>query len=425
MNALTRNVLESFELPDISKHLASRLEHSYLCHRPDDDISFDYGVTKGQYLGNDESLVKRIITAYQGSFTGQHSTVESMWFTWIGPMKEPIHEALMEGDFPAVTEFLRDPSSSHLFQGFDNLVVQDDGSQLVPKYWARWMAGWTYDALRRLTEAVGARPMAYPEGSGQAGKAGSGVPAPDELLRDLDDSFGFRIDFPNPFQNEVGIPTSRGTATYRAVHALYQAWRVKQLVEGKPDAKVLEIGAGLGRSAYYARKMGIKDYTLIDLHMTNVSQAYYLGTLCGYDSVILHGEDGARADAFKIMPPDFFLEGLETYDLIVNVDSFTEMSFAAASAYMYEIKKRARCLLSINHEANEFTVAQMVSEIGEECRSRTPSWIRKGYVEEVVYLLMPNPEEPQDIATEKVKSGNKWWRRLAAVRQPDAKPKGL
>ena len=149
---------------------------------------------------------------------------------------------------------------------------------------------------------------------------------------------------------------------------------------------MLELGAGLGRTAYYARQMGIIDYTIIDLPFTAVSQGYFLMRTLGGDQVLLQGEyRGDASGKVKILNPTAFLESSGSYDLIVNIDSLTEMSRRMAEQYWRRIEASTPLFLSINHEANEFMVRDLID--GSVCvtgRHRHPYWIRKGYVEELV-----------------------------------------
>src|SRR5207237_2562341 len=126
-----------------------------------------------------------------------------------------------------------------------------------------------------------------------------------------------------PFKDERGIESSRGVISYRAVEALYQAWRVAELLEAdNGSGRVVEIGAGLGRNAYYARTFGIHDYTLVDLPLTGISQAYFLGRTLGPHAILLHGENAPDARSrIKILPPHAFLNDDDRYDLALNVDS--------------------------------------------------------------------------------------------------------
>ena len=143
--------------------------------------------------------------------------------------------------------------------------------------------------------------------------------------------FGTRVDFPNPYQDEFGIVTSRGISSYRAIHALYQVFRLRQLTDVH-GPRILEIGAGLGRTAGYAHRMGLRQYTIVDLPMTNVAQASFLGQTLGPDSITLFGED-PRAGCVRIMTPEWLRASSETYDVVLNVDSMTEMDRRFAEEY--------------------------------------------------------------------------------------------
>ncbi len=207
------------------------------------------------------------------------------------------------------------------------------------------------------------------------------LPLMENLLLSLDDALSFKVRFPNPFPGEIGLATTRGTISYRAVQALYQAWRISKLSTGK---RVVEIGGGLGRTALYTWHSGLRDYTLIDLPLTGVAQAYFLGRTLGPDVICLFGEE---RPGIRVLPPSAFLEAGDRYELVVNVDFLTEMARGTALAYVRAIRQRAVAFLSINHEANEFATREICAEVGEmPAFSRTPYWLRRGYVEE---LFMP------------------------------------
>ena len=160
----------------------------------------------------------------------------------------------------------------------------------------------------------------------------------------------------------------------RAVDALYQAWRVSRLVGSRKEtARVVEIGGGLGRGAFYARAFGVRDYTLVDLPLTAVSSAYYLGRVLGPDAIVCFGEGTGDSDRrIKLLPP------------ALNVDSLPEVGRETAQRYLAEIASHARLFLSINHEAGDFTVRELLGETEQTQRVR--AWIRPGYVEELLTL---------------------------------------
>ncbi|MBV9734815.1 MAG: putative sugar O-methyltransferase, partial [Acidisphaera sp.] len=176
--------------------------------------------------------------------------------------------------------------------------------------------------------------------------------------------------------------TGRGIQTYRATQALYQAWQLKKITGDTVAPKVLEIGAGSGRTAYYAWRLGIRDYTIVDLPLTCVASANFLGRTLGPEHLKLYGEDGAGS--ISIVPPETFFKSRERFDVALNVDSLTEMARETAEAYFDEIDERSYVFLSINHEWNLFRVRDLFT--GRR-HARHACMMRAGYAEEVVETL--------------------------------------
>lgn len=69
-------------------------------------------------------------------------------------------------------------------------------------------------------------------------------------------------------------------------------------------------------------------------------------------------------------------------DIVLNADSLTEMDKEVAQAYADYVAANATVFLSINHEANQHRVRDLKFE-GMVCVSRSPHWMRTGYVEEL------------------------------------------
>jgi hypothetical protein len=324
-------------------------------------------------------LVEQIVRAYRRAVAHPVGDDNSFWLREISDRKRSIHDVYMAGDFDRAGKILRDPRSNNLAYGFDDTTV----SRADDPGWEDWLRMWIYDSLLRIAEAVGTHHIESPEAPEELRQASPNV---EDILGGLDSAFGFRILFPNPFRGEVGLETSRGVAGYRAVQALFQAWRIFNLVECNREASVLEIGAGFGRAAYYTRRFGLKSYTIIDLPMTNTAQASLLSRALGKDAINLYGDSESKTGKISIFPPAAFFEGKEKYDLIVNIDSLTEMSENTALAYCAEIRNRTSLFLSINHEVNPLTVRQIISTWDDAHMSRTPYWLRAGYVEEIARL---------------------------------------
>jgi hypothetical protein len=192
------------------------------------------------------------------------------------------------------------------------------------------------------------------------------------------------LTFPNPYPYECGLTTKSGLASFRAIHSIYLALRATELVEGVASPRVMEIGAGLGRSAYYAIKFGLPSYGLTDLPFTAISQGYFLMSTLGPDKISLAGED-TKDRCVTLMTPSRFLQDDTNYDLALNVDSLAEIDPDIAETYWDKIERSTKLFLSINHEANQHTVrswylkSQRVKKV-----TRFPYWLRRGYVEELI-----------------------------------------
>jgi SAM-dependent methyltransferase len=330
--------------------------------------------------GDDKVLIDRLICAYQLVDKESQALGDSMWVMFFDEFHKEIHEAIVEGDRRRVEEILRDPASSDLFYGFDNLSrFLLSGRRLEDRY-APSMA---LDGLIRLGEAMGVRRLDNPETYACARQHRVRI---DDAIDAVEKGVGFRLEIPNPFPREFGARSKRGVISYRVPQAVYQAWRISQILSNVTDPRVLEIGAGLGRTAFYCRQFGIRDYTIVDIPMSLLAQGYFLGRTLGAEHVLLFGERADDASSrIKVLPPKTFLGGSERYDLVVNVDSLTEIDEGLARSYWSEIQKRAGTFLSINHESNLFSVGELIQEgANVQARSRMPYWMRRGYVEEVV-----------------------------------------
>jgi hypothetical protein len=320
---------------------------------------------------DDAELVSRIVAAYRATLAIMGAASGSDWERSFFEMKRDVHQALAAGNMVDVQRMLRDPEKTNLFYGYDNLcrnigTEANGGSSGVE----------VYRDLLKLSEAIGARRFPHPQKPGVPGP----YPQVENLLTLLDGAMRQRIDFPNPFAGEVGLATSRGVASYRTIQAIYQAWRISSILAANHRGRAVEIGAGLGRTAYYAWQFGVRDYTIIDLPLTAVAQAYFLGRTLGPNAICLFGED---RPGIRVMPPSAFLDATDRYDLVVNVDSLTEMTRRTARTYCAAIKARSEIFLSINHEANDFTTREVCSAAGMSRACRNIYWLRAGYVEEV------------------------------------------
>jgi hypothetical protein len=146
--------------------------------------------------------------------------------------------------------------------------------------------------------------------------------------------------------------------------------------------RVVEIGAGMGRACYYAHKLGLRNYTIIDLPMTLIGQALFLAATLGEDRFSLPGET-SDAEITLSLPENF--ENLGNFHLAYNSDSLPEMSHRQARRYFALMRKQCQKFLSINHEDNGLFFVRDF----ERPAMRMQYPLREGFFEEVYDLRSP------------------------------------
>jgi len=306
-------------------------------------------------MPDDLDLVERLLARYRATFREEHYS-GGQWREIFERLQRSLHEVFMRGSVEEAAAILRDPASNFVMYGYENCY--SNGPQSVTK---------DIGLLRDLARSLGAMRAPYPDAGWRVRirrlprVALESLASAETILSHIDQVCGGRVDFPNPFEREYGIVTSRGIASARAFFAVHDA----ALLRGK----VLEIGAGLGRTAYYAARFGIRDYTIVDLPFTAIMQGYFLGRVLPGHTV-------------KLLSPEEFFASSESYDDALNADSLTELDVDAARKYVAAIRARAKRFISINHEANRWTVRHLMGP----ATLRSPYWLRPGYVQEV-YLL--------------------------------------
>lgn len=353
------------------------MPQNFLLHRPQDHCSDVFSVSKSPAHVDDHLLIERIAAAYRPASTTYLGADDAIWRSAFGALKGDIHAALDANDISAAAEKLRNPAENFLFLGFESPF----SGQTTPESWLRGHSQLVYNELLRLCEAAGVVNIENPEGYGSSKKPE--ILSPDALLEKLEANFDFRIEFPNPYPGVFGLSSSRGIATLRSVDALYQAWRLWTLIKKNPSARVLEIGGGLGRVAYFAYNFGLRDYTIVDLPMTGVAQSYFLGRTLGGEKIELYGE-GCGGTRIKIKPPVHFVDGNDSYDMVLNADSLVEIDSEMSHRYAQAIARHSKRFLSINREDMPHTVRSLFS-VGPVYRF--PYWIRRGYVEELFEFI--------------------------------------
>jgi hypothetical protein len=319
-------------------------------------------------------FVEKVRTGYLNALEGYTRETSVLWATVVPSRQQDIHEALVQ-DSPDLAHLLGNPLETDLYYGVDNLCRSLLGGKPVTEFTADTGS----EALiLQIAQSVGAIAYWNPNGGS---RFPHGAPpeqfTADQLLDCIAARLSIDLKFPSPFSGESGFRVRRGLVTYRALNSLYQAARIRANMRTLDNA-VVEIGGGMGRVPYFARAMGIRNYTIIDLPLTLVGQACFLAAALGEDSFSFDANDRS---VIRLLAPQHFLKADDCFQVALNADSMTEMSRKYAEQYMSALRERADVLISINHEANDFQVCDLATPA---IRFVYP--LRPGYAEEYYFF---------------------------------------
>lgn len=144
------------------------------------------------------------------------------------------------------------------------------------------------------------------------------------------------------------------------------------------------------------RNTVVGSYTIFDLPLTNALQGYFLSKVFGESAVSLFGESTPASNNPKvilILPTHGISLWTERrFEVLLNENSMPEITERGVSDYLSWAKERLNGIFfSYNYEAYSLVnnipqvlVPQIVTRVGGfNLLTRNPSWVRRGYVEEV------------------------------------------
>ena len=349
----------------------------------------------------DEAIAARLIAAYSACKKAEaaYPTIGADIWSAIRKLQAHFFTVLESGDAKALAAYLCNMSRHDATIG----IGQGDGEYrwitTSPEY-ESFRALLIKDKLVSFAEAVGAIRCECPE----QGPWGQHLHADnDVLLRALEECVGISLAPPDIDGGLFKIPAGTGLLHDRDLHSQFAAWSMREIAG--PNARICEIGGGVGRAAYWAQRFGLGQYTIFDLPHINVLQGYYLLKSLPMDQVRLFGEtlDNTRVTVWPYFAKDRITPG--TVDMVFNQDSLPEIHRDAALDYIAWIRQISpRWFYSINQEANEaYTqdfwqpagesdprqniVHALVKAYGFRRVMRAPYWLRKGYASELYQIL--------------------------------------
>tara|TARA_Y100001935_G_C17290730_1_gene503147 strand:+ start:646 stop:1773 length:1128 start_codon:yes stop_codon:yes gene_type:complete len=303
---------------------------------------------------------------------------DSSWLKIFNNFHKNIIE-IIQKDNSKIEDILDNPSKYNLFYGFDNNCEFNERNRRYIDYFENDEL--VIDKILNFAEFLGILRHNNPEQY----RIIFEKPNLDVLISKIERKINLELEFKNVFPGEKGVQTQKGIISSREIQAIYQAYQINEISKKNNFKSILEIGGGLGRTAYYCYKFGIKDLTIVDLLIPQVCQLNYLSRVLNEETILNEKQikemDGLE-DKIKIISPNYLFNNEEKYDLVFNSDSFTEIDTLSQVKYVNFISEKTKYFYSINHECNKNKVSDLFSKKKINEFKKNLYWLRKGYLEE-------------------------------------------
>jgi hypothetical protein len=215
------------------------------------------------------------------------------------------------------------------------------------------------------------------------------------MLSDFEHNLGFSLSPPNIFAGLFEI--SLGAYRFNQVDlmSLNSALAVRRVMSDKSLQRIVEIGGGSGRFAYYCLKLGLGPIYIIDLPHVLILQYWYLSKALPASKIRFnHSSDSSSADI--VLVPNSKMNSIDSkqIEMVFNQDSFAEMPTDIVKQYLDWIALNKDSLIfSINHESKPFSnyggeqqinIFEVLSSDNRfKLLSRELDWVRRGYVRSI------------------------------------------
>ena len=303
---------------------------------------------------------------------------DSSWLKIFNKFHKNIIE-IIQKDKSKIEDILDNPSKYNLFYGFDSNCEFNKKNPRYIDYFENDKL--LIDKILNFGEFLGILRHNNPEQYRIIFKKTS----LDVLISEIEKKINIELKFKNVFPGEKGVKTQKGIISSREIQALYQAYQIKEISKKNNYKRILEIGGGLGRTAYYCYRFGIKDFTIADLLIPRVCQLNYLSRVLNEENILNESQIQNKENLenkIKVVSPKFLFNNRTKYDLVFNSDSFTEIDTLSQIKYVDFIRENTKYFYSINHESNKNKVGDLFSKIKTKEFNKNLYWLRRGYVEE-------------------------------------------
>lgn len=359
-----------------------------------------YGYSTCALAAVDVEIAERMIAIWRSLGPSGSDTFVgggNMWEIHADELQRPFLALLAGGDARALAQYCLELPRQKITHGLLQGEEHSRNLAAAPADGLNGEAARYWDICLCFAEALGVANCECPE----QGAWGRALFADPEAVRArMERALGISLMPPQVFEGLFGVRFADGILHRRDVQACYAAWRLADLASGK-DAPIVEIGGGLGGAAYYARRLGLRDYTIVDLPAISLLQFYVLAKAFGQEHVafVQRPADFRHDGRIQLVPAPLFGDpAIGGFELAFNMDSFPEMGARVAGSYLRELaRKGVGRIFSINQEAaapltadangeRQACVRDLARESPYRQALRYPNWVRMGYVDEVLEL---------------------------------------
>jgi hypothetical protein len=344
----------------------------------------------------DEIVAARLISSYCKIKVGEHQATlppleDSMWGDFLQSEYATLRNLVEEGDTGRLARYLSTIFRSETVNGY----TFGNKFDRFPHRWWYLPIGIELSAIT-LAESIGIVRAECPE-QGQISYWRSEF-TEERLIEELESFFSIRIEAPRT-GDARGVFFGGRFLTLETCSQLYTAYRMREAINGgigtAAELNIVEIGGGYGGLCYWMHQLlgtRINRYVIVDLPEVNLVQAYFLSSLKTRE-LTLFGEATVKPQSRIELIPHWMLSDLDWRpNVLINQDSMPEMPEAEVARYLSWGSDNVDGLfLSFNQEAfspwrgiPQVHVPSIISRYPRFRRlSRNPSWVRRGYVEEI------------------------------------------
>ena len=345
---------------------------------------------------DEEGICQEIFKFYNTFLTG-NSGLGNQPGVWgeIQNKQSSLSDILKSSNSTELAKYLNSAPSNPIGRGILQGDLETELLKRSRKY-RNLVAKITRRRIEATLEAQGYKSILNPE-QGQWEEISEGEL--ERMLSNFEKDLGFSLSLPNIFSGLFEVSLGPNRLNQVDLMSLNSALTVRKFMSDKSIKRIVEIGGGSGRFAYFCLKLGLGPIYIIDLPHVLILQYWYLTKALPASKIRFnHSLDASSADI--VLVPNSKMKSIDPkqMEMIFNQDSFAEMPLDIVKQYLDWIAlNKSSLIFSINHESKPYlshngeqqiNVFEVLSSDNRfELLSRELDWVRRGYVKSIFRIV--------------------------------------